>query len=385
MKGVLSLLLSIVVSFSWSQQTIYDTIEHNAINRDYILYVPNSYNPANPVPLVFNFHGYTSNALQQMWYGDFRAIADTAGFIIAHPNGTIDALGNTHFNVGWGGSTTDDVGFTNALIDSISQNYTINPDRIYSTGMSNGGFMSFLLACELSSRIAAVASVTGSISPAQLAACNPQHPTPVLQIHGDSDGTVPYNGGAGWSEPVNSVISYWSGYNNCLASPVVTNLPDVNLTDGSTVQHYLYKDGDNCADVEHFKIIGGDHTWPGNFIGGAGTNYDINGSMEIWKFFSKYDINGKIGCIANLPNHLDLSQVVQLFPNPAKENFHLNIEPQGKKVITISNALGMIVLKTTTLETTCTFSVKNWDAGLYHIAVTLENGNRVSKRVVVSN
>ncbi|MBT4775248.1 MAG: T9SS type A sorting domain-containing protein [Crocinitomicaceae bacterium] len=385
MNFIFSLPLVLIAGSYAGQQTIYDTIEHNAIERDFILYVPNSYNPATPAPLIFNFHGYTSNALQQMWYGDFRAIADTAGFIIAHPNGTIDGLGNTHFNVGWGGSSIDDVDFTNALIDSLSSNYNIDQNRIYSTGMSNGGFMSFLLACELSNRIAAVASVTGSIAPAQLAACNPQHPTPVLQIHGDSDGTVPYNGGAGWSEPVNSVLSYWSGYNNCLASPVVTNLPDIDLSDGSTVKHYLYKDGDNCADVEHFKIIGGDHTWPGNFIGGAGTNYDINGSMEIWKFFSKYDINGKIECITDLTRTLDLSNLVHLFPNPAKENFHLNIESKGNHVITISNALGMIVTETTITETAYTFSVKNWDAGLYHIVVTLENGTRAIKRLVVTN
>ena len=68
------------------------------------------------MPLVFNFHGYTSNATEQMWYGDFRPIADTANFIIVHPNGMLDATGTTHFNVGWGGSTIDDVGFTSALI-----------------------------------------------------------------------------------------------------------------------------------------------------------------------------------------------------------------------------------------------------------------------------
>ena len=151
-----------------SQQTITATITHDALQREYILYVPASYTGSNAVPLVFNFHGYTSNATEQMWYGDFRPIADTANFIIVHPNGMLDATGTTHFNVGWGGSTIDDVGFTSALLDSISADYNINADRVYSTGMSNGGFMSYQLACQLSDKIAAIASVTGSMSPANI-------------------------------------------------------------------------------------------------------------------------------------------------------------------------------------------------------------------------
>ena len=144
--------------FAFSQQTINGSIIHDNLQRDYILYVPALYNATNPTPLVFNFHGYTSNAFDQMWYGDFRSIADTAGFIIAHPMGSLDNSGITHWNVGWGGSTVDDIGFTAALIDSLSANYNINQDRIYSTGMSNGGYFSYHLACNLSTKIAALES-----------------------------------------------------------------------------------------------------------------------------------------------------------------------------------------------------------------------------------
>lgn len=157
-------ILCAIVHFNiGAQLTITDSIVHDGLTREYILYVPANYTGTSAVPLLFNFHGYTSNANDQMWYGDFRPIADTAGFIIIHPQGTLDGTGTTHFNVGWGGSTVDDVDFTSALIDSISAQYNINQDRVYSTGMSNGGFMSFKLACELSDRIAGIASVTGSI------------------------------------------------------------------------------------------------------------------------------------------------------------------------------------------------------------------------------
>src|SRR5690606_8894444 len=98
----LSLLLFVFSSFlSFSQQTITASITHDAIQRDYILYVPVNYTGTTAVPLLFNFHGYTSNATAQMYYGDFRGIADTAGFIIVHPEGTLDNNNNTHFNV-WG-------------------------------------------------------------------------------------------------------------------------------------------------------------------------------------------------------------------------------------------------------------------------------------------
>ena len=294
MKKLVFLIAFISLTFlGTSQQTITATITHDALQREYILYVPASYTGSTAVPLVFNFHGYGSNATEQMWYGDFRAIADTAGFIIVHPNGMLDGNGTTHFNVGWGGSTIDDVGFTSALLDSISADYNINADRIYSTGMSNGGFMSYHLACQLSDKIAAIASVTGSMSPITYNACNPQHPTAILEIHGTSDGTVPYTG-ASFSKSVSDVLNYWVNYNNSNSTPSVTNIPDINTSDGSTVEHMIYYGGDDDVTVEHLKITGGGHTWSGSAFGGAGTNYDIDASVEVWKFFMRYDINGII-------------------------------------------------------------------------------------------
>jgi polyhydroxybutyrate depolymerase len=316
MKKLVFLIAFIGLAFTGtSQQTITATITHDGLQREYILYVPANYTGSAAVPLVFNFHGYTSNATEQMWYGDFRAIADTAGFIIVHPNGMLDGNGTTHFNVGWGGSTVDDVGFSAALLDSISADYNINADRVYSTGMSNGGFMSYHLACQLSDRIAAIASVTGSMSPVTYNACNPQHPTPILEIHGTADGTVPYTG-ASFSKPVSNVLNYWVNYNNSNSTPTVINIPDINTSDGSTVDHMIYYGGDNDVTVEHFKITGGGHTWSGSAFGGAGTNYDIDASVEVWKFFSKYDINGLIGG-PTLAGSLNFNDEINIFPNPS--------------------------------------------------------------------
>jgi polyhydroxybutyrate depolymerase len=290
---------------------------HDGLQREYILYVPSSYTGDEPAPLVFNFHGYGSNATDQMWYGDFRPIADRRGFLIVHPQGTLFE-GVTHWNVGgWtAGSTVDDVGFTEALIDFLSSEYNIDSARVYSTGMSNGGYMSFLLACQLSERFAAIASVTGSMTPETFNDCSPQHPTPIMQIHGTSDGSVPYGGNV-WSKSIDDVIQYWVDSNHCNPTPTVTALPDTDPTDGSTVEHIVYYDGDRDVNVEHFKVIGGGHTWPGNPFGGGSTNYDIDASEEIWRFFSRYDINGFTDLarlLAGPGPHPDNPPLVRLFP-----------------------------------------------------------------------
>ena len=292
MKKLLTLIICLPL-FTLAQQTINGTINHGGLQRDYTLYVPASYSPGNDLPLVLNFHGYTSNAWQQAFYSNFNTVADAEGFIIVYPDGTLDNQGTTHWNVGWGGSTVDDIGFTSALIDSISTEYSINQDRVYSTGMSNGGFMSYQLACELSDRIAAIASVTGSMNLGWLNSCNPNHPMPVMEIHGTLDPTVSYNASS-FTESIPDILDFWENFNNCNSTPIISNVPDIITTDGCTAEHQIWENGDNGATVEHYKIIDGEHTWPGALAIAGVTNQDINASEKIWEFFNKYDINGLI-------------------------------------------------------------------------------------------
>jgi polyhydroxybutyrate depolymerase len=333
------LLFTGFVFSSSAQQTINASITHDGIERDYILYVPEIYDGSTAVPLVLNFHGFGSGASQQMFYGDFRDIADTEGFLLVHPEGTT-LIGNQFWNVGFPGlsSTIDDVGFTEALIDELATLYTIDLDRVYATGMSNGGFMSFLLACQLSEKIAAVASVTGSMTQDTFDDCNAQLPTPVLQIHGTEDDVVSYNEN-NLSLPIPDVISYWVDHNNCETTPTTTTLPDVDVSDGSTIEYSVYEDGDNGITTEHMKVIGGGHTWPGSILNSAGTNQDIDASMEIWLFFSRYDINGLLSTDDYENRH------VSIYPNPTKSKINLSLNyakevhyklfsPLGKQLIT---------------------------------------------------
>ena len=357
------------------QQTIYDSIYVAGLQRQFILYVPASYHPGTPAPLVLNFHGYTSNAYEQMFYGDFRPIADTAGFIVVHPMGTLDILGTPHWNVGWGLSQVDDIGFTNALIDSLSAAYTINQDRIYSTGMSNGGFMSYTLACELSDRIAAIASVTGDFNVNQSATCNPQHPMPVMEIHGTADETVAYNGNILFA-PIPSVMNYWAGFNSCETPATITNIPDTDATDGCTVEHQLFPNGTNSVVVEHYKIINGAHTWPGSAFGGVGTNQDIDASKEIWRFFSSYDIHGLIHPTAtHEPAH---SSSFSIYPNPASSNLTIAHESMNPVHYTLLNMMGQEMISGIATSQKEDISIDALPSGMY----VLNAGDEIFKIVI---
>ena len=141
---------------------MYDSLFHDNVYRTYITYVPAIYNSSNAVPLIFNLHGRGGNSLIAMYHADFRDIADTANFIIVHPKGLPNSNGDSHWN--YGNSTGDDIGFINALYDKLIIDYNINFNKVYSVGMSNGGAMSYYLACDMSDKIAAIASVTGAMA-----------------------------------------------------------------------------------------------------------------------------------------------------------------------------------------------------------------------------
>src|ERR1041385_3751203 len=245
---------------SFSQSVINGSFVFQSLLRSYILYVPAIYNSSTAVPLVMNFHGYTSNSSQQLYYGDFRAIADTADFIIVCPNGTLDQTNNQYWNTFDVPGGPDDVAFTNALIDTISAHYNIDQHCIYSTGMSNGAIMSYDLAYKLSYRITAIASVAGSMIYSHMSTCNPVHPTPVMEIHGTADSTVKYNGDI-YFEPIDTLLKFWVDFNHCSSTPAMNSLPDIDSFDGCTADHYVYSGGDSGTTVELYKIIGGGHSW----------------------------------------------------------------------------------------------------------------------------
>lgn len=335
----LGLLLFIVSISLQAGITVVDSIMSNGVYRSFRIYVPSIYDGTTPVPVVLNLHGFTSNATQQEAYGDFRTIADTANFIIVHPQGlTVAALGTT--GPGWTSfepmsTPNTDLEFLDELLDHIILQYNINTNRMYSTGMSNGGFMSYDLACFLSDRIAAIASVTGTMNVLHHAACNPNKPMPIMQIHGTADAVVDYNGTIA-NVNIDTLVNFWVNFNNCNPTPTFTPVPDINLTDNSSAEHYVYSGGDDGSTVEFYKVIGGDHTWPGAPLNLSTTNMDFNASKEIWRFFSQYDLPAGVEENAINKKHL-------IYPNPSDGVFTLKLENYYGAIITIVNVLGETV------------------------------------------
>ena len=268
-----------------------ETINVNGVTREYIMYVPSTYESKDSLPLMLIFHGWTMSANDQMDMSDMRALADSEKFILVYPQGTVFDRA-THWNVGsWtSGSNSDDLGFVDELINHISNNYNIDMKRIYAAGYSDGGFFSQELACKLSNDIAAIGTVASNMSTRTKDNCNPSHPTPIVTISGTNDNVVSYDG-TNFEGQIshNEVLNYWISYNQTNESPIISDLPNIDTTDGSTVKLYEYKNGTNNVEIEHIEVINGGHDWPGSF-----GNMDINANSIIWNFVSKFDINGKI-------------------------------------------------------------------------------------------
>ena len=260
-------------------------------SREFFVYIPEKYtNGRSPAALLLSLHGYTSTARANLGYSGFQSLADQEGFLVVYPQGTIlPTTQETHWNVGgWTvGSETDDVLFIGQLLDHLEQNLSLDLSRIYSTGMSNGGFMSYELACQLSERIAAIASVTGSMTPETYAKCNPKRAVPVLQIHGRLDLVVPYAGNA-FTTPIDEVMLYWSRENNCSPESEKLSIPD-STGDGLGGKTERFKSCDNNSSVELITLTAMRHEWP--IANSIYRSHDLDAAENIWEFLSSFSLS----------------------------------------------------------------------------------------------
>ncbi len=235
--------------------------------RPVTVHVPSSYDPDTPTPLLILLHGYTaSGALQNTYFG-LAAVAEERGILYAYPDGTVDSMGDQFWNAtdtccDFYGSDVDDVGYLLGLVDEIETKVNVDPKRIYFAGHSNGGFMSYRLACEASDRIAAVVSLAGSTF-ADPADCVATTPLSVLQIHGDMDEVVAYEGGAVASGSYPSAadttahFATLAGCGGLATSGAPINLDPALAGDETTVE--AYADCTAGYGVELWTIAGGSH------------------------------------------------------------------------------------------------------------------------------
>ncbi len=257
------------------------TLEHNSLTREYVLFVPSNYNSTTEIPLMFNFHGFGGNASEYMTYADMRSLAESENFILVYPQGS-NLGGSPHWNTcpngGDNKSDADDFGFIAALVNELSTNYSVDEERIYAAGYSNGGMMAYGLANYKSEIFAAVASVSGTMLDCTT---TPSHPMPVVHLHGTADDTLPYDGN-NYFNGAQTVLNHWTAFNNTDTKATVTS----DTSSGMTIEKYVYDHGDSGVAVAHYKYISGGHDWFTASYQGQDT------AALIWSFVSHFDING---------------------------------------------------------------------------------------------
>lgn len=294
------------MSFFHSSLLVSDQrmVIHEGVEREYIIHVPENLNQDSPI--VFVIHGYTGSAEGIAAYTGMNNIAEREGFIAVYPQGTIDSNGNTFFNVGYefnDDSPINDVSFIRELVRSISQEFNLKRKKAFATGMSNGGDMSYLLACTSSDLFKAVAPVAGVLMKGLKDSCELSSPVPIFEIHGTADkislfeGDLNNEGGWGAYYDLPSTIDFFAERYQ------LTNKSVKQMTSKESGADYdIFFERHWSDDLEEevwmYRIEDGRHVWPGIklnwwnnplawFYFGSG-NEDINASEEVWAFFKKY-------------------------------------------------------------------------------------------------
>jgi polyhydroxybutyrate depolymerase len=276
------------------------SLDVGGLQRSAIVHVPPRYDGTMPLPVVLAFHGGMANAANMVRFSGLDDKADEAGFIVVYPNGTGRLQRMLVFNGGnccgqAAANGVDDVEFTRRLLDELAAAASIDPKRVFATGMSNGGIMAYRLAAELSDRIAAIAPVGGPMGTRE---CSPKRPVSVIHFHGTADEFAPFNGGRGKGISgteffsVAHSIAAWAEADGCNQRPVTIRLPD-EADDGTTVTRTTHGGGRDGAEVVLITIEGGGHTWPGrdSRLAALGrSTRDVSANDLMWEFFQRHPL-----------------------------------------------------------------------------------------------
>ena len=276
-----------------------ESFEFEDRERVYEQVVPASYDDSTPMAVVLNWHGLGSNGVEQVGFSDYASLAENEGFIVIAPTG-IPSPGDTRNS--WElapeqDPTRDDLAFANTLLDLVIATLCVDESRVYTTGMSNGGYFSSLLVCHMSERIAAAASVAALNHPDD---CEPSRIVPYIGFHGTEDDVVPYDGSGESSLAPGEVIELFqlkildeftefAVEAGCEVEPTVSDYSE-------NVTAFDFGGCPNEVPMTFYEIEGAGHTWPGSLISlalsesiGLGiTTNEINASQVSWDFFEQH-------------------------------------------------------------------------------------------------
>lgn len=370
---LLSLGFFVCFTFQIHAQWSSHTFEHDGLTRGYMVYLPDNYPAEEPSSLILTLHGLGGN-MQEFSQTGFDEVADSTNYVVVSPQAVADFLAGTAWNSRAGifgyypNSDVDDIGFLNSLVDYMIDHYSINPDQVYMTGFSMGGFMTQRMACESNEKFRAFASVAGTIG-SGISACNPGRAIPVAHFHGTSDEVVGYYENT-FGMNVDDLIALWTQNNNTSSIPIETEFPD-SAPDGLTVDHFLYTDGNE--DVELYRVNGAFHSWlrtPGN---------DIDYPEEIIRFFNKTHTLLATEDIA--------VNDILVYPNPVKEDLFIQLpimNPSEKYEISLYSMDGKQLYRAQFFGSESLISMEklNINSGVYILFVNGNNFN-FSKKILV--
>ena len=358
MKNLLLALFSLTVLIT-KAQSYNDSISWQGFDRSFIVHVPAVYSSTDTVPLVFALHGLGDIASNFESFMGMNAVADTANFIVVYPQALVDPFTNnqtafsSYINYLSG---IDDVGLVSYLIDTLITQYNIDTTRVYVTGFSMGAFMTHRLACQLSGRLTAVASVSGQMALQLPDVCNPTKEIPMMHIHGTADGTVRYNGYDSLQMlSVDSTLAIWRTNNGCSSSPTSVSILPNNAPDNFITTAYRWTDCNNNSEILLYKVDSADHQWlysPAN---------DFDTATEIWKFFMRHPNDGLVNGIEPSSENV---QKLLIYPNPASSR--ITIKAQQGEEINIYDVMGREMVTTNSSGNT-SVDVSNWKKGVYFV------------------
>jgi len=296
----------------------YFEMSHEGQTREYYLSYPEDV--TGPCPLIINMHGFGGTANNQSISTEMDDYALPLGVAVVYPQG----LGYS-WNVGtwWDNNPFDDIGFIGAMIDDISNGHEIDLDRVYATGMSNGGYMTYELACELSHKIAAFGSVTGNFMLNDGQMCNNQRETPIIHFHGTSDLVVDYYPPSfDGALTVSESMDHWRNVNHLYDLEIDTLFGEENEL---SAERFVYSRNSTNVKFVHYKIIYGGHSWFGSPYVNPSV---VNASELLVEFFLQYSLD-ELSCLEsdgdfNLDGNITMADYFMILGVIIQENDELS-------------------------------------------------------------
>ncbi len=371
-RYITKLILICTICFVQNSIAQYDTLNHDGLERSYFVHVPSSYSNGDSIPLIIAMHGGFGSAANLQVQSQLNVKADNSNFIVVYPEGVKNLLNIRTWN---GGAccgyavnqNIDDVGFISTLIDSLQENYSIDSDRIYATAISNGGYMAYRLACELSDKIAAIAPVSASMN---LPTCTPERAVPIIHFQSYLDDNIPYLGGYGngpsdhYNPPLDSIFNVWGNLNNC------TTIQDT-LTDNDEYTLVQWSDGDCNAEINYYITQDGGHSWHGGnatVIGDDVSTY-ISANDLMWAFFQEHSMDCSELGIEEATNQ----NPVKIFPNPSTGIIYLELPNTTIDYqVYISDLTGRTIEKYTRQKE---IDLRHFPKGLYTLSIKSHSFN----------